>query len=392
MSKPVRFTWALIAFALLLAATGTTLANMFSMPGASHTGPLEPLTAAQSQLAENLRRHVVAIASREHNMFKPDALESAAVYIESELKGFGYPVERQPYATRMGTARNLEAALAGESDEVLVVGAHYDSVAGTAGANDNGSGVAATIELARLLRQAKLRRTVKFVLFANEEPPFFQGPDMGSVHFAQRARARGERIMGMFSLETIGYYSDVPGSQKYPPPLATFYPDTGNFIGFVSNVASRALLYEAIGAFRRHARFPSEGIAAPAFISGIDWSDHASFWSAGYPAVMVTDTAPFRYPHYHLASDTPDKIDYDRLARVVSGLEAMLRELAGYPSMSCSAPAPGTMPNDGMVPGSRSIIPSHCSIGRRACRPCPFGAGIRRYGFAPQRRPAPACR
>jgi hypothetical protein len=133
----------------------------------------------------------------------------------------------------------------------------------------------------------------------------------------------------MLSLETIGYYSDQPGSQRYPFPLGLFYPGSGHFIAFVSNLRSRSLLHRALGAFRRHARFPSEGVAAPAFIPGLDWSDHWSFWEQGYPAIMVTDTALYRYPWYHSVQDTPERIDYERLARVVAGLHGMLRELAG---------------------------------------------------------------
>jgi Zn-dependent M28 family amino/carboxypeptidase len=151
---------------------------------------------------------------------------------------------------------------------------------------------------------------------------------MGSRVHARRARERGENIVAMFSLETIGYYSEERGSQHYPPPLGLFYPATGNFIAFVSNLGSRGLLHEVIASFRRHAQFPSEGLAAPAFFPGVDWSDHWSFWDEGYPALMVTDTAPFRYPYYHLAADTPDKVDCDRLTRVVSGLYRTLRELA----------------------------------------------------------------
>ena len=151
---------------------------------------------------------------------------------------------------------------------------------------------------------------------------------MGSRRYALRARERNERVAAMFSLETIGWYSERPGSQRYPFPLSFFYPSTGNFLAFVSNLGSRALLHESIASFRRQAKFPSEGIAAPALIPGVDWSDHASFWEQGYPALMVTDTAPYRYPHYHSAADTPDKVDYERLARVVIGLEQMLRELA----------------------------------------------------------------
>ena len=169
------------------------------------------------------------------------------------------------------------------------------------------------------------------MLFVDEEPPFFKSGEMGSRKYARRAKERGENVVAMFSLETIGYYSDRPGSQHYPPPIGLFYPDTGNFIGFVSNLGSRSLLHEVIASFRRHAQFPSEGLAAPAFIPGVDWSDHWSFWDEGYPALMVTDTAPYRYPYYHLAADTPDKVDFDRLARVVSGLRATLPDLAGGP-------------------------------------------------------------
>jgi Zn-dependent M28 family amino/carboxypeptidase len=150
---------------------------------------------------------------------------------------------------------------------------------------------------------------------------------MGSADYARRSKARGERIAAMFSLETIGYYSDAPQSQHYPFPLSFFYPDRGDFLAFVGNLPSRRLVRETIGAFRLHAHFPSEGVAAPAFIPGVGWSDHLNFWREGWPALMITDTAPFRYPYYHTAHDTPDKIDYQRLARVVIGLEATFRAL-----------------------------------------------------------------
>lgn len=145
----------------------------------------------------------------------------------------------------------------------------------------------------------------------------------------------------MSSLETLGYYPDRPGSQRYPFPLGFFYPSEGNFVAFVSNLSYRARLHETIVAFRRHAAIPSEGVAAPAFIPGVDWSDHWSFWQAGYPAIMLTDTAPYRYPHYHSASDTPDRVDVERLARVVIGLRAMLGELAGA---RAAAPVPARLP------------------------------------------------
>jgi len=191
--------------------------------------------------------------------------------------------------------------------------------------------VAAVIELARLIAAEKPARTLRLVAFVNEEPPFYHSDAMGSRHYARRSKERGENILAMLSLETIGYYSDWPGSQRYPFPLGFFYPSTGNFIAFVSNLSSRVLLHEAIASFRRHAGIPSEGVAAPAFIPGVDWSDHWSFWREDWAALMVTDTAPYRYPHYHSAQDTPDKVDYERLARVVTGLHGMLRELVQVP-------------------------------------------------------------
>ncbi|MEX2197294.1 MAG: M28 family peptidase, partial [Burkholderiales bacterium] len=314
---------------LLAAALAWLLWFMVKVPGESHRGPLPALTEDESRLALSLRRHVEAIASREHNQFRPAELGAAARYLETELAAMGYAPQAQRYATGLGEVRNIEVEVRGRGEASIVVGAHYDSVAGSPGANDNGSGVAATLELARRLRGAAPARTLRFVFFVNEEPPFFSGMDMGSRHYALRAREGNERIAAMFSLETIGWYSDEPGSQRYPFPLSFFYPSTGNFLAFVSNLGSRALLHESIEAFRRHAQFPSEGVAAPALIPGVDWSDHASFWREGYAALMITDTAPFRYPHYHSASDTPDKVDYERLARVVTGLERMLRELGG---------------------------------------------------------------
>ncbi len=317
---------------LLILAAGL-LWYMVAVPGEPYSGPLPPLSDEQTALRDNLRRHVFAVGSRERNLWQPAALEAAARYIEDALAGFGYTLSAQRFKTNGVEVRNIEVEIAGtvRAGEIIVIGAHYDSVYGATGGNDNGSGVAAVLELARLFRGERPERTLRLVLFVNEEPPFFRTGEMGSRVHARRARERGENIVAMFSLETIGYYSEERGSQHYPPPLGLFYPATGNFIAFVSNLGSRGLLHEVIASFRRHAQFPSEGLAAPAFFPGVDWSDHRSFWAEGYPALMVTDTAPFRYSYYHLAADTPDKVDCDRLTRVVSGLRATLRELAGGP-------------------------------------------------------------
>ncbi|MCX7960362.1 MAG: M20/M25/M40 family metallo-hydrolase [Burkholderiales bacterium] len=300
---------------------------MVSVPGESWRGALPPLREDEAALAERLKKHVATLAAGERNTRAPARLEAAARHIEAELQGAGYRVRAQPYDSGDGLVRNLEAVREGRIARSLVVGAHYDSVFGSPGANDNGSGVAALVELARGLAAAQPRHTLRFAFFANEEPPYFATAAMGSRVYADELIERGERIAAMFSLETIGYYAERPGSQRYPFPLGFFYPDRGDFVAFVANLGSRSLLHAALAAFRREARFPAEGVAAPAFIPGVAWSDQRSFWRRGVPAVMITDTALYRYPHYHLPSDTPDKLDYERLARLVAGLERMLRVL-----------------------------------------------------------------
>jgi len=170
---------------------------------------------------------------------------------------------------------------------------------------------------------------VHLVAFVNEESPFFGTADMGSRRYARRVRAQGENIIAMVSLEMLGYYTDAPGSQRYPFGLRFFYPDRGNFVGFVGNLSSRALVQQSIAAFRRHTSFPSEGLAAPWWTPGVFLSDHGSFWREGYPAIMVTDTGPYRYPQYHTATDTPEQIDFTRMAHVVAGLHQVALTLIG---------------------------------------------------------------
>lgn len=305
---------------------------VFRMPGRSHDQPLSPLTAGETELRDRLKSHVRTLAGEigERNVWRYGALQAAAGYLEKELEGAGLAVADQSYTAEGKAVRNLEAELRGTSApaEIILVGAHYDSVYGSPGANDNASGTAAVLEIARLLAGRPFPRTVRFVLFVNEEPPFFKSGSMGSLVYAKRARQRGERIAGMLSLETIGYYSDAPRSQHYPFPLNFFYPSTGNFIGFVGNIGSRGLVRRAIETFRRTTSFPSEGAAVPGGITGVDWSDHWSFWHEGYPALMVTDTALFRYYHYHGPRDTPDRLDYERMARVTAGLARVVAELA----------------------------------------------------------------
>jgi hypothetical protein len=319
----------LIAVIIFVALCGFALWWMTSMPGRSASAALDPLLVEDHDLAARMRAHVIAIASAEHNMQEPEAYEIAALYGELQLVKAGFAVRRQSFDVKGTAVRNLDVEIRGSNPAagIVVVGAHYDSVEGAPGANDNGSGVAATLELARLLADWKPVHTWRFVLFANEEPPYFHTQSMGSAVYARKCKADGERIVAMFSLETLGYYSDKPGSQRYPFPFKYVYPDRGNFVAFVANLDGRDLVRETVAAFRKSARFPSEGVAAPGILPGIDWSDHWAFEREGWPALMITDTAPFRYPHYHTANDTPEKVDYERLARVVRGLEASFRSL-----------------------------------------------------------------
>ena len=304
---------------------------MIRMPGRSFSGPLPPLTDDERAIAANLQRHVRALAQEigERNLDRNPQLLAAERYIADQWRLLGATPERQTYTCDGKEVANIEIVhpTASQSREIFIVGAHYDSVIGCPGANDNGSGVAALLELSRLLKGARPNRTLRMVAFVNEEPPYFTHDSMGSRVYARRCRQRNQDIVGMISLENNGYYRDAPGTQNYPPPFAWFYPDSGNFIGFVGNVSSRGLVRDAVGSFRSHARFPSQGTAAPEWLTGIGWSDHASFWKEGYPAIMLTDTALFRYPYYHTAQDTPDKLDYERTARVVRGMAATVEAL-----------------------------------------------------------------
>ena len=304
-----------------------------TMPGKNYNGPLPQLTAEQLQLKDELARDIQTIAGQigERNTFHYAKLNAAADYIEKSLTESNCKVRRQEFLADGKKCYNIEAELLGSKhpDKIIVIGAHYDSVYGSPGANDNASGIAATLALARRFAGKPAPCTIRFVLFTNEEPPFYHTGEMGSLVYAKECKSKKENIVAMLSLETIAYYTDVPHSQKYPFPFNLLYPSTGNFIGFVSNVSNGALVRKVTKSFRKNCPFPSQAGAVPGFIPGIDWSDHWAFWQQGYPAIMITDTAPFRYPHYHQPSDTPDKLDYDRLAIVTAGLEAVISELAG---------------------------------------------------------------
>ncbi|MDP2943678.1 MAG: M20/M25/M40 family metallo-hydrolase, partial [Candidatus Omnitrophota bacterium] len=289
----------------------------------------EPKIEAQE---ENLKRHVMALARDigERNFIQYQNLERAANYIKQEFKKFGDEPTEQVYTLEGKTFRNIIATKKGKAplDEVIIICAHYDSVVGSPGADDNASGIAGLLELARILSQEELNRTIKFIAFTNEEPPFFMTRDMGSFRYAQEAKKKGEDILGVLCLESIGYYSDKKGSQSYPLGFRFFYPDKGNFIAVVSNFGSADFLRKIVREFRKQSNFPIEFLTAPMFLApAISFSDHWSFWKFGYKAVMVTDSAFYRTPYYHTPEDTFEKLNYASMAELVKALYRVLLEL-----------------------------------------------------------------
>lgn len=324
----------LLLFVVLAAVFVYGWATMIRMPGESFEGELTPWTEQEKETAAQLREIVEVLAGEigERHVWAPEKYHRAADDIEGQFASYGYQVRRDEFEAKGVPCYNLEVEIRGNKrpEEIIVVGAHYDTVRGSPGANDNASGIAGVLALASLLVDAEPERTLRFVAFANEEMPFFHTPEMGALRYAGKAREQNENIVGMISLETIGYFSDKAESQQYPFPLNLFYPSQGNFIGFVTHTGSdsRALLHEAMATFRSEVRFPSEGAALPERIPGVGWSDHWAFWQEGYPALMLTDTAPYRYPYYHLAGDTPDQLHYLHMARVVKGMELVIHSLA----------------------------------------------------------------
>jgi hypothetical protein len=259
-------------------------------------------------------------------------LKKAADYIKSEFALYGYSVMNQPYEAKGNLYENIYVEIKGTKtpEKILVIGAHYDTVVGTPGADDNASGVAGLLELARLLYDERPEMTVQFVAFTLEEPPFFRSRHQGSYVYAKNLNSRKSDVEGMICLEMIGFFTDEPGSQFFPLPMFRwFYPSEGNFITLVSNFKSRGFLNRVKGAFKMGTGLPVETLTSISIIPGVDFSDHRSFWKFGYDAIMVTDTAFYRNPQYHGPGDIPGILDYDRMTEVVLGLKSAVLKLAG---------------------------------------------------------------
>lgn len=275
-------------------------------------------------LEQRLKSHIDILAGDigERNVFYPQALQEAANYIDGQWTHQGYSVQRQTYTVQGIECANIETFREGDSypNDIILIGAHYDSVRGSPGANDNGTGIAALVEISRQFLSITPACTIRFVAFVNEEPPFFFCREMGSLVYAKAAKKNGDKIRFMVSLEMLGCFKNDKGSQRYPPLLKYFYPDQANFIAFVSNLKSRRVMHQAAEAFRRHSDFPLEHIATLAIVPGVSESDHLSFWRHGFKAFMVTDTAYYRYPYYHTPYDTADKVCFAEFTRLTQSL------------------------------------------------------------------------
>jgi hypothetical protein len=312
------------AFAFVLLASFAFLASPV-WADKKTSNPAPPSIAISSAA---LRSHVEKLASLDfRNHHHPEKLQAAADYVAAMLKTTGLPVERQPYRFGARTFENVVATLHPDKETIIVVGAHYDVHGMQPGADDNASGVAGLIELARAaaLLKDNIPYQVQFVSYANEERPFFRTTGMGSVHHAESLAAEKDRVRLMLSLEMIGYFSDEEGSQKYPMwPVSWFRPEAGNFIALVSKFGHWGVLRAVKRGIRTYSNMHVEVLTAPESMRGVQWSDHRSYWKHGIKAAMVTDTAFFRNPNYHEPTDRPDTLDYERMAEVVKGLAGYL--------------------------------------------------------------------
>jgi Zn-dependent M28 family amino/carboxypeptidase len=282
-----------------------------------------------------LERDVVALAETlgERNLRdakRRGALIDAREHIVSALGSAGHTVRRQPYFASGEAVQNVEVECRGSdlAQEIVVFGAHYDTAAKTPGANDNASGVATLLEIARNVGALRLRRTVRLVAFCTEEPPFTRTKEMGSLVHAQAARQRGDHIVGMLSLEMLGCFARDGRARHAPFPLNWVSPWRPDFVAVIGNLRSHALVADVARELHDPEHMRSKSLALPGLLPGVRSSDQWSYWKVGYPAAMITDTAWLRYRHYHRVTDTPEKLDYARMGHVTAGILRALDRLA----------------------------------------------------------------
>ena len=280
-------------------------------------------------VTQNLYEHVeyLSVEIGDRHLWKEDSLNKAADYIQAVLQQSGYSVGLQTYSCYGKRVSNLIVEKEGEKECAVVVGAHYDTVPGTPGADDNASAVAGLLELARLHKESPSKRRLIFVAFVNEEPPCFGSHNMGSRVYAKHLKDRKTPVDVMIALEMIGYFRKEP-IQKYPLPLMRFfYPKTADFIGVVGNFHSAKYVSCLRREMKRHSSIDVRSLTGPESFAGISLSDNSSFWHYGYRAVMVTDTSYYRNRHYHQETDTIDTLNFDAMSEVVRGLFYTTMEL-----------------------------------------------------------------
>jgi len=283
-------------------------------------------------LRKRLYQHVytlsASIGSRSHQEYS--ALKKTLDYIAEQMALLDNNFSFQPYRHEKKSFNNLIVEKPGQklADEIIVIGAHYDSVFDSPGADDNATGIACLIELTRLLQNYPNQRTFRFVAFTLEEAPFFGTNLMGSDVYASSCRAKNEHIVGMIALEMLGFYTEKKHSQKYPvATMKDSHFDRGNFIAIVGNEKSQQLADDMDRHIKKHLLIKTRKIVSPPYIPGVSLSDHASFWKYDYPAIMITDTAFYRNPHYHEVSDTIDTLNFKYFTRFVFSLAFALQEL-----------------------------------------------------------------
>lgn len=300
--------------------------------------PIDPkLTTEELDVWAYIHRHVDMLAGQigiRHDS-DPSSIASTIAYLHEEWGKLGQTVKTQTYPTPAMQATNLVVEWPGiqESERIVVVGAHYDTVSRTPGADDNASAVAMLLAVCKALVGRQFKKTLRFVAFANEEPMHFTGPTMGSRVYAERCKADGDDIYAMVCLEMVGYFDTTEASQDYPDELPAFIRpllrSRGDFIAFVSDLATRSQLGVFRRAFKKAVEFPVLAAPLPKARQLLWVSDHGPFWDNDYPALMVTDTSWFRNQNYHTMNDTPDTLDYDRMSRVAVGITEGVAALAG---------------------------------------------------------------
>ena len=322
-----RLTTILLILCVILMTFGVLGWFLITQPLLSRPQPVQTVAVDSARLESDVRELSEQLLPRDQT--HPGNLDRAASYIHARLAESGGRVSEQPFTISGSAYRNVICSLGPTSNERIVVGAHYDSYHEYPAADDNASGAAGLIELARLLSQTKLRRQVDLVAYTLEEPPYFGTPHMGSVVHAQSLRKDGVSVKAMLSLEMIGYFSDEPNSQSFPVSLLrAFYPSQGNFIAVVGSLGEGGLARRVKRAMLGSSSLPVYSINAPRSVPGVDFSDHLSYWKEGYDALMITDTAFYRNHNYHTANDTAEKLDYRRMAMVVAGVYAAVIDLS----------------------------------------------------------------